>query len=471
MTQVRRDRTREANRGHHPAARIRDPEHRDSRAITRVVAPTYDLRASQVATPLEIVKFFWMVVKTHRPQLGTVLDIGAGDGRFSRFGHYRNYTGIEIDPARIVSPSPRKNAKVQHGCVFSYSGPPVNACIGNPPYLRHHDIESPWKETTLARLSQELGCTLDGHANLFLYFMALGLLRTRPDGLAALVVPFDWVSRPSGKGIREAVNAKRWNVSVYRFTFPVFDGVDTTASVSIIDKAVTEGRWRYFDIRKDLTIAPRRGVTGTGRRILRYVRRKERGRLFARRGLSPGTQSVFTLTEGERVHHGLHRDDVVPCVTTVRGIEEDLRVLDRATFERLFVKGGRRCWLIKSKGPLSPRLKEYLDSVPVSARSTATCRNQEPWYDYEDVSPPKLLFHSSFTSREPRVLVNSVRAIQVGTMYGIYGCTDDDAVRVRDCLSRHSIVARVVPHSRRLRKIEVSQLNGILATLEHATDG
>jgi hypothetical protein len=51
-------------------------------------------------------------------------------------------------------------------------------------------------------------------------------------------------------------------------------------------------------------------------------------------------------------------------------------------------------------------------------------------------------------------------------MYGIYGCREDEAGQLRDRIASHSIVSRVVPHSRRLRKIEVSQLNGLLASLE-----
>jgi len=414
------------------------------------------------------VKFFWKVVHGHRPRLGSVLDVGAGDGRFARYGCYESYTGVEIDATRISDRHPRKNARVIQGCVFSRRKRAFDACIGNPPYLRHQDIESPWKETTLSRLSSEIGVVLSGHGNLFLYFMALALLQTSASGIAALIVPFDWVSRPAASGIRKAIRDSRWNVSVYRFSFPVFDGVDTTASISIIDKKHADGRWRYYDVGDDLQPVDRRGVTGSGRALLSYAKRANhstREGLFARRGLSPGSQQVFTLTEGERIHHGLSRHDVVPCVTTLRGVTTELELLDRDAFQRLFVSAGRRCWLIRSREPLSHPLRRYLEAVPPGERATATCRNQEPWYNYEAVAVPDLLIHSGFTGNGPRVVINSVGAIPVGSMYGLYGCPKGHEARVRGGIMAQHIFGRVVPHSRRLRKIEVGQLNGLLEDL------
>ncbi len=302
-----------------------------------------------------------------------------------------------------------------------------------------------------------------GHSNLFLYFLALGLLRTKANGLTALVVPFDWVSRPSARNLREAIESKGWNASVYRFSLPIFSGVDTTASISVVDKRVAQGRWSFYDVSDDLRIEPRRGVTGTGHTLLNYTRRRTREKLFARRGMSPGIQSVFTLTDGERVHHGLSRDDVVPCVTTLREVDDDLHVLDRQAFETHFVAAGRRCWLLKSRSAtLSDRLRRYLDGVAPEQRNTATCRRQDPWYNYEAVPPPDILVHSGFTNSGPRLLLNTVRAIPVGSMYGIYGCPKGRAAEIKAFVASRRVFSRVVPHSGRLRKLEVGQLNSIL---------
>ena len=120
-----------------------------------------------------------------------------------------------------------------------------DACIGNPPYVRHHDIESPWKESVVNRIDRELGVSLNKKCNLYLYFMCLGFLKTRGDGILSFVIPFEWVSRPSAEPVRAFIRQKGWEVKVFRFQRPIFPGVLTTASITIVNKRKTTGLW-YF---------------------------------------------------------------------------------------------------------------------------------------------------------------------------------------------------------------------------------
>jgi hypothetical protein len=39
--------------------------------------------------------------------------------------------------------------------------------------------------------------------NLYIYFMCLALIKTKKDGIVALVIPYEWVSRPSANALRE----------------------------------------------------------------------------------------------------------------------------------------------------------------------------------------------------------------------------------------------------------------------------
>jgi len=385
--------------------------------------------------------------------------MGAGDGRFAHFGHYDRYHGIEIDETRAATANLEKPRAMETGCVFASKSTAFDACIGNPPYLRHHDIESPWKERTLATLGSLLGVSLHGHCNLFVYFLALGLIRSNDEGLVSVIVPFDWVTRPAAEPLRNLIKTKRWAVSVYRFSSRIFAGVETTASITVIDKSKNSGKWQFFNISEDLKITQRDGVTGTGKKLLSYSRRQK---VFARRGISPGTQRVFVLTDSERIHHGLKRTDVLPCVTSLRDINSKVDRLTKTTFEEHFVKAGRRCWLIKSRGRVSSRLRGYLDGVSDTERSTATCLRQKPWYKYEEPVTPLLLVHSAFTRIGPRIIVNAVNAVAVGSMYGIYGASKNSVTTIQRVLATKGIGQRIVPHSGRLRKIEVGQLNSLL---------
>lgn len=413
-----------------------------------------------MTTPERVVSLFWKLIKQHRQRLGSVLDMGAGDCVLANGGAFDEYIGVEIDRKRVANAKPPANGRVIHGCVFRHEGAGYDACIGNPPYQRHHDIRSPWKERTVARLNHELGVALDKHCNLYIYFFCLGLLKTHPEGLVALIVPYEWVSRPSAEALRKYIQKNRWAVSVYRFQMPIFDGVLTTACVSIVDKRCRDGRWKYHDIAQDWRVTVRQGITDSKEGVLEY---SERGRSWALRGLSPGTQKVFTLTEGERIHAGLERRDVVPCVTTLRRVPRDLRALSAAAFQKHFVRARAKCWLIRSfEGERSRSLNAYLEAVPQKDRQTYTCRNQSPWFNYHAHPVPQILVGSGFTRFGPKVLINSVGAHAVGSVLGIHGKARLALRSLQAYLLKINFETRVVAHAKTLKKLEVKQLNSVL---------
>jgi hypothetical protein len=414
-----------------------------------------------VETPPQVVSLFWRVIKTHRPSRGRVLDLGAGNGRFSFGGNYSTYDGIEIDPSSYPPVDLPPGATIYNGCAFDFPGGDYDLCVGNPPYVRHHDIESPWKEIVADWIKNELGTSFDLHGNLYLYFLSLGLIKTREDGLVGMIIPYEWISRPSAKGLRTLINRANWDVSVYRFKMAIFPTVQTTACISIIDKSQKNGRWHLYDIDENHVISTRKGLTGTEFSVLPH---DDRGQIWAKRGLSPGSQKVFTLTEGERVHFGLTKTDVKPCVTTLKHLPKDLRELNHLSFKKHFVESGRKCWLIKSNSDkISHRLKSYLESVPETSRQTWTCLNQDPWYNYEPSNIPDILVHSAFVKFGPKVLVNNIGAEVVGSVYGVFLRRGISARKLRDYLLEFNFEDKLVHHSNRLKKIEVRQLNSVLS--------
>jgi hypothetical protein len=193
--------------------------------------------------------------------------------------------------------------------------------------VRHHHVDAKWRDGVAARLQEVANVRLNRKCNLYVYFMFQALIKSEDDGLVSVVVPYEWVSRPSSAPLRSFIEANLWHVDVYRFNESVFDDVLTTASISVIDKGNRDGRWQYHGLGLDGRVWNLANMTGSGRRILPY---ENRGRLWAMRGMSPGTQKVFALTEGERVHAGLSLDDVLPCATTLRNVPLDIqKVLHR----------------------------------------------------------------------------------------------------------------------------------------------
>lgn len=420
----------------------------------------YELSQSQVTTPEPVVKLFWDLTKQYRRDLNSVLDMGAGDCRFAIGGRFESYTGVEIDRKRVATARVPSKGKILHGCVFRHKEDGYDACIGNPPYARHHDIETSWKDRTVVRLERDLNVALNKHCNLYIYFFCLALLKTREDGLVALVIPYEWVSRPSAKALRDHIRERGWSVSVYRFQKPIFEGVMTTASVSIVDKSGKDGVWNYYDITPTNAVVPRVGITDSTQGVLEYARR---GRIWGLRGLSPGSQKVFTLTEGERVRAGLSRRDVAPCVTSLKNVPRGLESLSVAMFEKYLVKSGERCWLIRSdRERRSEALDAYLNAIPVEKRSTFTCKNQTPWFKYRPHPVPQILISSGFTKFGPKILINTVVARAVGSVSGIHAKHRLPLRRLQRYLAGINFEKQVVPHAAKLKKIEVKQLNAVL---------
>jgi len=420
----------------------------------------YELARSQVETPEDIVRFVWGLTVKYRSHFPTVLDLGAGAGRFASGGNYDTYLGVEIDGRRAKKAILPQHAKMSVGCAFAYPGDDYALCIGNPPYVRHHDLDKPWRNRIAAHLSKATGVEINKKSNLYVYFMTLGLLKTNADGLVSVLVPYEWASRPSASALRQFIQINQWHVDIYRFADDIFGHVLTTASVSVIDKCNRDGKWNYYGIDANRRIRKYQKVTLSIKGILPY---ENRSSVWAMRGMSPGSQRVFTLTEGERIHAGLRRADVLPCVTTLRNSPKSLTALTTKAFQQRFVDTGERCWLIRSHVEPSARLRSYIDNVPSSLRATWTCTSRDPWYRFDLHPCPRLLVTTGFTTYGPKVLLNHVGAYAVGAVCGVHANDRHLPLRrLRQFLRGIDFEKRVVAHSGYLKKIEIRQLNAVL---------
>jgi len=75
-----------------------------------------------------------------------------------------------------------------------------------------------------------------------------------------------------------------------------------------------------------------------------------------------------------------------------------------------------------------------------------------------------MLFSSGFTEFGPKVLINSVGARAVGAVLGVHSGKRFSVRRLQDHLLRINFEMRVVAHAKKLKKVEVKQLNTVLNT-------
>ena len=417
----------------------------------------------QVDTPHYIIKKLWnMIHELYGDEFETVLDLGAGDGRFSLYGNYKSYCGVEIDSNRL-SQSSSKKIHFLNSCAFDFPHKNFHLCIGNPPYVRYHKMDDDWLDFIHSDISKKIDKKIDKKANAYLYFLVQALLKTKDDGLVVQIIPYEWVSRPSAKKIREYIKDNNWTVSVYRFTDKIFSRVLTTASITIIDKKNKSGAWNYFEIDKNFKSKKTKILTGK-KELLSYNKRIDD--LYAQRGLSPGTQKIFCLTEGERLHHGLHISrDVVPCLTSLKTIPKDVTTIDKKIFKKYFIDMGARCWLIKTYKTPTKRLNSYLSTVDIKSRSTWTCMNRDIWWKLNEPRVPELIYSAGFTKFGPKIVENKIDAIAVGGAHGIFNKTDLDTKILTKKLKNFDFESHLVGHAGVLKKIEVNQMNSVLQAI------
>jgi Eco57I restriction-modification methylase len=423
------------------------------------------LARCQVDTPPEVVALAWRVAHLYQERFRLVGDLGCGDGRFAQSGTFDRYVGFEIDASRATSRASRPGVSVaiELGCAFQKATRQrFNLCIGNPPYARHHDIAAAWRtsaERVLAGLMPPyLG---DGRANAYVYFIWLALGLTLTNGLVVLLLPHDWMTRPASRNLRAYIASQGWTVDIYLLRDATFGRVLTTSSICVINKAETTGRWRYFEISPGLPARPVKQPTRSRWRVLAYERATAGAR--AQRGLSPGTQKVLLLTEGQRVRYGLEPGrDVVAAVSTFRHLSSNQKTLSERLFREQFVNRGRRCWLIGQPDQPSTALSSYLAQVPATQRATATCRNRDLWWRFQMPKIPQLLYASGFVTEGPKVFLNKVGAVHVGGIHGIFCQSAARAKAIAAALRTSRFAPRVVALSKGFRKVEVHQMNALL---------
>lgn len=419
----------------------------------------------QVDTPEQVVKKVWEEISARRTKLPKVVDFGAGDGRFARYGKFGAYVGVEIDGGRCMNAKLPANARLIHSCVFNVAISDADACVGNPPYVRNQDLPIGWRQSASSKLLERSGIALSGLANAWQYFFMLSLISAKEDGIVALVIPYEWVSRPSAKAIRDYISSKGWSVTVYRLLDESFDRVLTTSSITIVDKSHKDGTWSYYQQQADGSFSPCASVTaGSGKLVSYYKRGREDAlTIRAKRGLSPGTQKVLTLSDGERARLGLRVDvDVVPCVTTLKHLPVGEARLDKATFEKFYVKAGKKCWLLETSGTPSTRLQMYLDAVPSTERDTATCNSRDDWWRFTMPEIPDVLVATGFRGANTKAVVNTHAVRAVGSVAGIYGVKRAERAGFAKRLVAKRVGDRVVAHSHGLRKLEINQLNYLI---------
>lgn len=184
-------------------------------AYCAIRTPEQRRGAGQTFTPVEAVlgMFAWANAQGN---VARIVDPGAGTGRYVLHGLRQNLEAIgvasEMDP--LVALLLRANATalglanrldIRVGDYRALELNPIEGrtlFIGNPPYVRHHDIAPSWKEWYSDSLKR-LGHASSKLAGLHLHFFVKTLALSRPGDLGCFITAAEWLDVNYGQSMRD----------------------------------------------------------------------------------------------------------------------------------------------------------------------------------------------------------------------------------------------------------------------------
>jgi len=416
-------------------------------AYCLIKSPEQRRGSGQTFTPIEAVigMFQWA---ESRGNISRIVDPGAGSGRYVLTGLRRNPGAIgvasEMDP--LVALLLRANAhalglqdrlEIRLDDYRNLELDPIEGrtlFIGNPPYVRHHDISLDWKKWYSDSL-RSLGYASSQLAGLHLHFFVKTLDLARPGDLGCFITAAEWLDVNYGQSLRDLMTNGLGGNAVFVVSpdIPVFGDALVSACITCFEPG-SEGREIEFKnintIEQLLDLSGGHFADKVRAKIERnwtvLLRNREivqnegfinLGELFrVSRGQVTGKNSVW-VTKHNRF--GLPDEFLVPSITDAtdiirapNGRIEDLRTLRRvvelpASLEELGEE---------ERGAVM----EFLEwARSEDADKGYIARHRKPWWRVDMKDIPQIVV--TYMGRRPPVFaINTAGARIINVAHGLY---------------------------------------------------
>lgn len=384
-----------------------------------------------------------------------IVDVGAGSGRYAISAamafHKARVIAIEKDPlaalvlranVALAKLSDRVSIRVEgyhETALETIDGPTLY--IGNPPYIRHHDIAPEWK-TWYSKLSAEHGVKASQLAGLHLHFFLKTLDLAKAGDIGCFITAAEWLDVNYGEALRKLLVGPLGlrSLDVIDPKVPVFDDAMTSAVITAFEIGARRKSVPVRLIKTARLLSTT--ALGTGPRIKasrlaeaskwgpvihgydegptggRFV-----GDLFrVRRGQVTGNNSVWvvdpdtadlpetvlrrTVTRARELFdsNGVLRDDEeLKAVVDLPADLDELSVEDRRAI-RAFLKRAQQA----------------------GADQSYIARHRRPWFAVKLHEPAPILC-TYMARRAPAFVINSCRARHINIAHGLYPKAEMDA--------------------------------------------
>ena len=383
-------------------------------------------KMGQYATPFslarEIVEFVrdTYFTKTNRIRF---LDPAVGTGAFfSAMLHafpkaqIENAVGVELDSQIALIAKNLWNAwdldvvEADFTQLLFPTSPTFNLHLVNPPYVRHHHLDSETKQNLQEKIKAAVGLKLNGLAGLYCYFLLIAHRWLAQDGVGVWLIPSEFMDVKYGKVVKRYLIEQVSLRHVHRFDAEAlqFDDALVSSTVLIFQnrKPEPEGevtlslggtlkvpricahiRQRQLAQVSKWTSLPSKSVRYAMRDVHQLNKTTTIGDLFEiRRGLATGANRFFILRRDVAGEKGLPEQFLRPILPSPRYLNNEKILAAGDGFP--LVQPSLvllDCNLDESEIETHPRLKAYLDwGKSQGFADRYITRHRRPWFKQEN---------------------------------------------------------------------------------------
>ena len=356
--------------------------------------------AANLLAPEEPVHFF-------DPAIGTGAFYSALLNTFPR-QQITEALGFEIDshygqPASLIWQNSGLNLK-HADFTHEEPTPRFNLVICNPPYVRHHHIQSSDKERLLYRSFKASGMKLSGLAGLYCHFLALSHAWMTEGGIAGWLIPSEFMDVNYGREVKRYLLQHVTLLHIHRFDPNDAQFTDALVSSCVVwfrnappppDHNVTFSFGGTLAAPKYSRIIPAKALAREAK-WTRFPVSEIRSRKavptiadFFRitRGIATGDNAFFILDEEAIARRGLPVDAFRPILPSPRYLSEDEILADKIGNPLV----GRRLFLLDTRlsdEEIKSRFQTlwtYLEEGKArGVHEGYICSHRSPWYVQEN---------------------------------------------------------------------------------------
>ncbi len=378
--------------------------------------------------------------------------------------------------------------------------PARNLILANPPYLRHQKIDRDYKEKLRSRASVKTGTMVSGLSGLYVYFLLLCDVWMKQDGIAAWLIPSEFMQTDYGDAVRKYLTERVQLLRIHQYGLdPQFENVLVYPSVVVFRKSSptpnqnvlmscggTLSKPDFSEYRNLSDLHSSRKWAIPNREIVQLSTRLRIKDLFTvKRGLATGANDFFILQRDEALKMELPARFLKPILPKINTLDSDIIERDVDGYPKI---ENQLCILDvdipESQLGEFPELKKYLslaDSNGVKERTLV--QNRKLWYKQELRAPA--LYLCTYMGRGKkkigpplRFLWNRSDAVAANTYLMLYPKErlakhlenspehQEELFKILNASSKTTMLENSRVHAGGLHKIEPSELLDVRLTRE-----